>query len=64
MPRHCDLTMDHKLLKLSTEYNFAHVTRYPASNGEAEQIVRTVKGFLKKCDNPYLAPLTYRSIAL
>ena len=51
----------------STEYNFIHVTsspRYPASNGETERCVKTVKGFLKKCEDAYLALLTYRSIPL
>lgn len=38
--------------------------RYPASNGKAEQAVRTIKEMLKKCDDPYLAMLIYRSTTL
>ena len=53
--------------QFSEEYNFAHVTsspQYPASNGEAEQAVRTVKTMLRKCADPYLAMLIYRSTPL
>ena len=35
--------------------------RYPRTNGEVERAVRTVKGLLKKHDDPYLALFTYRS---
>ena len=38
--------------------------RYPASNGEAERAVCTVKEMLKKCDDLYLAILIYRSTSL
>ena len=53
--------------KFSEDYKFTHTTsspRYPASNGEAERAVSTVKEMLKKCDDPYLAMLIYRSTAL
>ena len=53
--------------KFSTECNSTHVTsspRYLASNGKVERAVRTVKSFLKKYNDPYLALLIYRSTPL
>ena len=50
--------------KFAEEWGFTHLTsspRYPQSNGEAERAVKTVKSMLKKCKDPYLALLTYRS---
>ena len=49
------------------EYQFRHVTSslyHPRSNGEGEWGVKTVKGLLKKGDEPYLAFLVYRSTSL
>ena len=46
---------------------FEHVTsspRFPQSNGEVERGVQTMKGILNKCDDEYLALLTYRNTPL
>ena len=53
--------------KFANCYGFVHTfssPRYPRSNGEAELAVQTVKNLLKKCDDPYLALLAYRTSPL
>ena len=53
--------------EFAAKCRFVHTTsspRYPRANGEVERAVRTVKGLLKKNDDPYLALLTYRSTPL
>ena len=53
--------------EFAAKHGFVHTTsspRYPRINGEVERAVRTVKGLLKKNEDPYLALLTYRSTPL
>ena len=48
-------------------YQFQHVTAslyFPQGNGEAERAVGTIKSMLKKCSDPYLTLLAYRSTPL
>ena len=48
-------------------YLFTHVMsspRFPASNGQAERTVKTVKNLLKDAEDPFLALLSYRSTPL
>ena len=48
-------------------WGFEHATSsplYPQSNGEAERAVETIKIILKKCDDEYLALLTYQNTPL
>ena len=48
-------------------FQFKHATsspRYPASNGQAERTVQTVKNLLKKAEDPFIALLSYRSTPL
>ena len=53
--------------QFAAKYGFTHTTsspRYPQGNGEAERAVKTVKSFLKKSDDPYLALMIYHSAPL
>ena len=51
----------------ASSYGFTHTTsspKFPQANGVAERGVRSVKGLLKKNEDPYIALLTYRSTPL
>ena len=53
--------------RFAASYRFQGVTsspRYPRGNGAAERMVQTVKSILKKCDDPCLGLLAYRSAPL
>ena len=52
--------------EFAAKYGILHTTsspRYPRANGEVERAVRTVKGLLKKNDDPYLALLSYKLVS-
>lgn len=53
--------------KFAKEWGFSHTTsspRYPQANGETERAARTVKDFLSKAADPYLALMEYRATPL
>ena len=53
--------------EFAKKYQFHHITSslyHPQGNGEAERAIGTIKNMLKKCDDPYLALLSYCSTPL
>ena len=56
-----------KFKEFTRLYGFTHSMsnpRFPQSNGEAERVVKTVKGHLKKAEDPCLSMLAYRATPL
>ena len=53
--------------QFTEKYQFKHVTsipHFPASNGQVERAVQTVKKLLKNSEDPFLALLSYRATPL
>ena len=53
----------HEFADFTKAYGFQHITsspRFPQSNGEAECMVKTIKGLLRSSSDPHLAVLSYR----
>ena len=56
-----------EFMSFASSYGFQHLTsspKFPQSNGQAERSVQTVKGLLKKSDDPYTSLLSYRTTPL
>ena len=56
--------VSHEFSEFAKAYGFQHITsspRFPQSNGEAERMVKTIKGLLRSSSDPHLAVLSYRA---